>query len=608
MSPIHTFIQRPIFTSMLLLALVVFGINSFPHIGVDQMPNVELPVVTVTTVLPGADPDTVEKNVSKPLEEALNTISGLDTLSSSNYESVSLVIARFNLGKSVDIAAQDVRDKVQATLSQLPKEVEAPVVQKLDLNAAPIVQLALTGPMPIQDLTKLAEDELKPALQRLSGVGSIDVVGGRKREVSIVVDPLRLRSYGLAATDVSQAIAAQSINVPGGRTAEPGRERVVKLETEARSVEEFRELVVASPGGKSIRVKDVASVVDGPAEARSSASLGRRSAIALVVKKQSDANTVAVAEEIKQDLPTLKKGLPPGSQLVLVSDNARFIRASIEGVQHDLFLGAILAVLVVLVFLRNWRATVVAAVALPTSIVGTFAVMHAAGFTFNVITMLGLTLSIGLLIDDAIVVIENIVRHMEKGERPQTAAQVGTTEIALAVLAVTLAVIAVFVPVAFMNGIVGRFFFQFGVTVAVAVAISYAVSMTLTPMMSARVLAGHAHLGRIGQALERGFVAIERIYKGTLLWALNHRFSTLGIAALALVASVVMARHTQFTFIPGQDMSSLDVTLEMPLGTPLSDTERAAADVARQIGGLQGIDNVFTLVGGASTKPSTRRP
>ncbi len=299
-----------------------------------------------------------------------------------------------------------------------------------------------------------------------------------------------------------------------------------------------------------------------------------------------------------RDLPALEKAMPAGSRLALVSDNARFIRASIEGVQHDLFLGAILAVLVVLVFLRNWRATIVAAVALPTSIVGTFAVMHFAGFTFNTITMLALTLSIGLLIDDAIVVIENIVRHMEKGEKPMAAAQVGTTEIALAVLAVTLAVIAVFVPVAFMSGMVGRFFFQFGVTVAVAVAISYAVSMTLTPMMSARLLAGHAHLGRIGQVLEKGFVAIERGYRAVLQWSLRHRFSTMGLASLALAASVVMVRHVQFTFIPAQDMSSLDVTLELPLGTPLADAERAAADVSRQIEALPGVDNVFTLIGG----------
>ncbi|WP_242334981.1 MULTISPECIES: efflux RND transporter permease subunit [unclassified Anaeromyxobacter] len=599
MSPIRTFIRRPIFTSMLLLAVVVFGLFSYPRIGVDQMPEVDFPIVTVTTILPGADPETVEENVSKPLEEALNTISGLDTLRSQNFESVSMVVLRFELSKPVDVAAQDVRDKVQATLSKLPKEIETPVVQKLDLGAMPIVQLALSGPVPIEELTRIAEDELKPGLQRLQGVGSIDVVGGREREVNVVVDPVRLRSYGLAATDVSQAIRAQSISVPGGRTLEPGQERVVKLETEARSVEEIRDLVVASPGNRPIRVRDVANVVDGPGEARSAATLDGRSAVALVIRKQSGANTVEVAERVKGDLAALTQRLPAGSKLEIVTDNSKFIRGSISAVQHDLVIGAILAVLVVLVFLRDWRATIVSALALPTSVIGTFAVMHALGFTFNTVTMLALTLSIGLLIDDAIVVIENIVRHLEKGERPREAALNGTGQIALAVLAVTLSVIAVFIPVAFMKGMVGRFFFQFGVTVAVAVAISYFVSMTLTPMMSARILAKHGHgTSRVGAVLERFFTAIERGYRRTLEWALAHRAVTVAAAVGVLFVTVGLGKFLQFTFIPSQDQGGVTVSVELPVGTPLAETQREAERIAGQIRGVPGVVNVFSLVGG----------
>jgi HAE1 family hydrophobic/amphiphilic exporter-1 len=598
-NPIRTFIRRPVFTSMLLLAVVVFGLFSYPRIGVDQMPEVDFPIVTVTTILPGADPETVEENVSKPLEEALNTLSGLDTLRSQNFESVSMVVLRFDLAVPVDVAAQDVRDKVQATLSELPKEIETPVVQKLDLGAMPIVQLALSGPVPIEELTRIAEDELKPGLQRLQGVGSIDVVGGREREINVVVDPVRLRSYGLAATDVSQAISAQSIDVPGGRMLEPGVERMVKLETEARSVDELRDLVVASPGGKQIRVRDVANVVDGPGEARSAASLDGRSAVALVVRKQSGANTVEVAERVKADLAALSRQLPEGSRLEVVTDNSKFIRGSISAVQHDLIIGAILAVLVVLVFLRDWRATIVSAFALPTSVIGTFAVMHALGFTFNTVTMLALTLSIGLLIDDAIVVIENIVRHLEKGERPREAALNGTGQIALAVLAVTLSVIAVFIPVAFMKGMVGRFFFQFGVTVAVAVAISYFVSMTLTPMMSARVLAAHGHgTTRVGAALERFFTAIERGYRRTLQWALAHRGLTVAAAVGVLVVTVFLGRFLQFTFIPSQDQSGVTVSVELPVGTPLEETQAEAERLAAQIREVPGVVNVFTLVGG----------
>jgi hydrophobic/amphiphilic exporter-1 (mainly G- bacteria), HAE1 family len=599
-SPIRTFIQRPLFTTMLVMGLVVFGINSFPSIGVDQTPKVDIPVVTVNTVLKGADPETVAKNVSEPLEQELNAISGLDTISSYNYESLSVIVLEFKLDKDIDVAAQEARDKVNATLVKLPEEIDTPVVQKLDLQAQAIIQLALTGPLPIQTLTQAAEDELRPALQRIQGVGTVDVIGGRKREIAVEVDPTRLRSYGLAATDVSQAIAAQSINIPGGRTLEPGKERVVKLETEAQSVEELRDLVLTSAGGRSVRVKDVADVIDGPAEARTAARLNGRSAIALVVKKQSDANTTTVAEGVRAHLAELQAVLPPGSQLSVVTDNSRFIRKSIESVQHDLVIGAILAVLVVLIFLRNWRATLVAAFALPTSIIGTIAAMHALDFTFNMITMLALTLSIGLLIDDAIVVIENVFRHLEKGEDRQHAALTGTTQIALAVLAVTLSVVAVFVPVAFMKGMAGRFFFQFGITVAVAVMLSYAVSMTLTPMLAARLLEHGESTNAVSRFLERGFTAVERSYRRVLRWSLDHRGITVLITLAILVATVGLGRFLSFTFMPTQDQSELLATLEMPLGTPLADTDRAALDLSRQMQQLPGVTGVFALVGGGN--------
>jgi HAE1 family hydrophobic/amphiphilic exporter-1 len=617
---IKTFINRPVFTAMLLLAVVVFGLVSWPRIGVDNMPNVEVPVITVTTVLPGADPETVERNVSKELEEALNTISGLDTIQSQNYESVSVVILQFDLEVPLETAANDVREKVQAAINKLPREAEAPKVQKVDLGALPIVQLAISGPLPIEQLTRTADDDLKPALQRLQGVGSIDVVGGRKREIAVVVDPIRLRAHGIAATDVSQAIAAQSIAIPGGRTTEPSVERVVKLETEAASVDELRDLVIAAPMGKPIRIRDVANVIDGPAEARSVASLDGKQAVALVVRKQSGANTVAVAERVKEAIPELQALLPKGARIEVVADNARFIRNSIDSVQEDMIIGALLAVLVVLVFLRDWRSTIVSAVALPTSIIGTFAAMRALNFTFNNVTMLALTLSIGLLIDDAIVVIENIVRRLEHGEEPRTASQAGTSQIALAVLAVTLSVIAVFVPVAFMQGMIGRFFFQFGITVTVAVAISYAVSMTLTPMMSARVLKAHhaaaarggerkysgvgARLhgvfGPIRDGLEAFFSGMEARYRKLLTWALDHRRATIGIASgiMALTVLMLVAGLVKTSFFPPQDMSIFQGNLEMPSGTPLQVTQAEGERLSAAIREIPGVQNVFLQVGG----------
>ena len=598
MDAIKIFITRPVFTAMLVLAVVVFGLNAYPKMGVDQFPDVEFPVVTITTVLPGADPETMERDVSDPLEEAVSSLGGLETLRSVNVESVSQLVLQFSLEKDVDVAAQDVRDRVQATLSKLPGDAEQPMVEKFDVGAAPILTLALSGAIAPEELTRLAEDVVKPALQRQDGVGSVQVVGGREREVRIVVDPARLRSSGVAASDVMWAVRAQSVDVPGGRAEEPGAERTVKVAGEARTVAQLGELVVASPGGAPVRLRDVADVVDGPAEARSGAAHDGRPAVALVVQKQSGANTVQVAERVAGALGDLEKLLPAGASLKVVQDNAKFIRASIHGVQEDLVLGALLAIAIVLLFLRSWRTTLVSALALPTSVVGTFAVMHALGYTFNVVTMLALTLSIGLLIDDAIVVIENIARHAERGAGPEKAAHAGTKEIALAVLAVTLAIVAVFVPVAFMEGIVGRFFAAFGITVAVAVGISYFVSMTLTPMASALVLRTHGEPGRVSRAVERALAAVEGAYRRVLAWALDHRAATLAAAVGALVATVALGRFLQFTFMPAQDRSEVRVTLELPAGTPVERTLRELEALRAQVAEVPGVLGVFATAGG----------
>jgi HAE1 family hydrophobic/amphiphilic exporter-1 len=599
MDPIKTFIRQPVFTAMLVLAVVVFGLFAYPRIGVDQFPNVEFPVVTVTTILPGADPETMERNVSDPLEEGLNTLSGVESLRSVNVESVSQIIVQFSLSRDVDVAAQDVRDRVQATLSKLPTEIRTPVVEKFDIGAAPILTLSLSGPLPIQELTRLAEDVVKPSLQRQAGVGTIDVVGGQEREIQVVVDPGLLRSYGVAITDVTQALRAQSVDIPGGRTSEPGSERVVKLQGEVRSVDALRNLVIASPAGAPVRIRDVANIIDGPEEARSGAAFNTQRAVALVVRKQSGSNTVQVAESVMGSLGELGALLPSGVKVETVSDNSRFIRNSIHAVQEDLILGGILAVVIVLVFLRNGRSTLVSALALPASVIGTFAVMNALDFTFNVITMLALTLSIGLLIDDAIVVIENIIRHVEEGATPMQAAYEGTKEIALAVLAVTLSIIAVFIPVAFMEGMMGQFFYQFGVTVAVAVAISYFVSMTLTPMLSSRLIqAHHGKPGPVSRGIERVLLGVESLYRGALGWMLSHRALTMAAAVGVLFFTLFMARFIKFTFIPSQDQGQVKVTLELPVGTPLERTQQELALLEKQMISLPGVASIYTAAGG----------
>lgn len=595
---LRTFIRRPIFTSMLMLSVVVFGVFAYPKIGVDQFPDVEFPVVSITTILPGADPETMEREVSEKLEEALSSISGLDTLRSTNVESVSIVTVQFDLEKDGDIAAQEVRDKVSATLGQLPDAAETPIVAKFDLGAAPVSTLALSGPQPVQELTRLAEDVVKQQLQRLNGVGQVDIIGGREREIRVVVDPERLRSYGLAITDVSMALQQQSLDAPAGRLKEVGRERIMRLQGEARTAEEIGALVVASPGGAPVRIRDVASVVDGPEEARSAARFNGESTVAFSVIKQSGANTVQVVQTIQEALPEIQKLLPEGARISEVRDGARFIRASINGVKVDLVIGGILAVLIVLVFLRNGRSTIIAAVALPVSIIGTFAAMHAMGFTFNMITMLALTLSIGLLIDDAIVVIENIIRHVEMGADPRQAAFEGTKQIALAVFAVTLAIVAVFIPVAFMEGMIGRFFYQFGVTVAVAVLISYAVSMTLTPMMASRLLRQEHSEGAISKAIERVLVGMERGYERFLKVLLNNRFKTMVAAVGVLILTVAMVPLLKVSFIPPQDQGTFQVVAELPVGTPLERTELEVAKLTEQLRQIPGVTDIYESVGG----------
>ncbi|WP_233595593.1 MULTISPECIES: efflux RND transporter permease subunit [Corallococcus] len=600
---LQTFIKHSVFTVMLMAAVVVFGLFAYPRIGVDQYPNVDIPVVTVTTLLPGADPESIEKNVTDPLEEALNTVSGVDELNSINLENVSQVTISFKLGTDVNVAAQDVRDRVQATLRSLPDDIETPVVEKFDIGAAPILTLSLSGALPVDELTRVAEDVVKPSLQSQPGVGSISVVGGRKREIQLVVDPQRLRGYGLAIGDVSQALQSQSVDLPGGRATQGGRERIVRLTAEARSVGEIGDIIVASPNGTTVRVRDVAAVVDGAQEARGVARSDTGAAIALVVRKQSGANTVQVAENVKESLAELNAELPEGVTVSTISDNSTTIRASIHAVQEDMLIGGVLSVVIVLLFLRDLRSTFVAAIALPVSVIGTFAVMALLGFTFNIITMLALTLSIGLLIDDAIVVIENIVRHLEEGKTPMQAALEGTRQIVIAVLAVTLAIVAVFIPVAFMEGTIGQFFYQFGVTVAVAVLISYAVSMTLTPMLSSRLLKAHGHGGpknRVSAAIERMLVGMENGYRRILGGVLNRRGLAVAVAVGVLVLTLGMARFLKFTFIPPSDNGAVRVTLELPVGSTLDDTERELASVATQVRTLEGVKETFITAGGGT--------
>ncbi|HET8940329.1 MAG TPA: efflux RND transporter permease subunit [Polyangiales bacterium] len=600
-------IRRPVFAIMLIASLVVFGLVSYPRIGVDLFPNVEFPFVTVTVTYPGADPASMESKIADPLEEALNTMSGIKVLKSVSLESVAQILIQFELEVHVDTAVQDVRDRVSGALNKLPKGIDPPVVQKFDVGAAPVMSIALSGNLPVRELTRLADDIVKTRVQRISGVGAVDLVGGRDREIHVLVDPARLAGHGLTVQDLSNALQAQNLELPAGRIEEGQREYAVKTKGEVKSTQEIADILVTGVGGARIRVGDVATVEDGTEEARSHSSMNGVSAVALVVRKQSGSNTVEVAHQVHKELEAIRPQIEKtGARLAVPTDNAPYIEHSINDVKFDLWFGAVLAVIVILFFLHDFRATLISALAIPTSVIATLAFMQVMGFTFNNMTMLALSLSIGILVDDAIVVIENIHRHLEMGKPPLQAAAEATSEIGLAVLATTFSIVAVFLPVAVMKGIIGRFFYQFGLTVSVAVLVSLLVSFTLTPMMSSRLLRHTAHNGGrrpnfVVRGVEGFLGAIDRGYRVVLAGALRHRFITMLIAVGTLVGSFALVSRVKTEFTPPEDRAQFAVTVELPTGTSLATTseyvEAVAADLRKNAPGANG---AFVTIGGGA--------
>jgi len=496
---------------MLIGGLVTLGLVSIPRLGLDLWPHVEFPMVTVVTALPGAAPETMEREVSQVLEESVNTIEGIRSLRSASSDSLSILIIEFELEYDVQEKAQQVREKVASVRADLPRDIEPPVVDRVDPDAAPILAIMLSGPYSIRNLTEFADKRLKPRLERIAGVGSVSLLGGRPREIRVWIDPVRLAGYQLAVGDVLSAIQRDHVELPGGRIETGLQEYALKTEGKLTSASQFEQVVVAESGNGVIHLRDVATVEDGLAEERSLSYLNGRRGVALQVRRQSGENTVAVADAVKAALEEIRPDLPEGSELIVALDNSVFIRGSVQDVAFALAWGAVLASLVVLLFLRNPRSTAIVAIAIPSSIIATFSAFYYFGFTMNMMTLMALSLCIGLLIDDAIVVLENIYRHMERGEAPADAASSGTDEIGLAVISTTLAICAVFVPIAFLSGVVGRFFREFGIVAACSVCISTLVALTLTPMLCSRYLRPRSEQGRVYLALERRYRRLEEV-------------------------------------------------------------------------------------------------
>ena len=560
-------VKRPVFAVMMSAALVVLGWFSYRDLGLDLMPRTDSPTVNVRASLPGASAEEIETTITKPIEAAVNTINGIDELRCSSNQGNGNCTITFTLEREIEAATQDVRDKV-ATV-RFPRDTTPPVVSKFDPDQAPILTLAVVSNRSPKEITEIADKQIKEVLETVQDVGEVSLMGDRRREIRILLDPNRLNAYGLTVQQVAAAVERQNTEIPGGTFIAGPSEISMRTMGRLRTVGEFDEIVLAYREGSVIRVGDVARVTDSIEEARSQTRLDGENAVSLSIRKQTGTNTVEVVDRVLARLERIQATLPSDIRVLPRRDQSVFIRKSFEEIQHHLIFGGILAAVVVFLFIRNWRVTLIAGLAIPISIIGTFAFMRPFGFTLNNMTMLALSLATGIVIDDAIVVLENIFRYVEeKGMSPKQAAIEATAEIGLAVMATTLSLVVIFAPVAFMSGQIGRYFFSFGITSATAIMLSMFVSFTLTPALCAWWLrpedaaAGHA------RTKDRGFYAwMDRKYTRMLEWSLAHRPVMLGIAAAVVVSAAFLYPLVGKELVPDDDQSEFSVNLRLPRGT-----------------------------------------
>lgn len=594
-------IRRPVFATMIVLALMVLGVFSLLGVGVDLLPNVDLPTVAVSVQNLAASPAQMETEVTKRIEDAVNTISGIDELRSTSSDGYSQVIVTFSLDKNGDVAAQEVRDKVNLVIPDLPETAEAPVIQKFDPGASPILQIAVGGSRPLNEITGIAEHQIRDELQNISGVGLVQVVGGAEREIQIQLNPERMQAYNVTVAQVSAALRSQSVEIPGGAVEQGAQQLTLRTAAKLTSAAEFDDIAIGKRGDYVVTVKDIGQAIDTQAELTSAAFLNGSPAVTVVVSKQSGQNTVAVADAVKKRLAEITSTLPPDIHADVISDQSVFIKAAVGAIQEHLILGSIFAAVVIYFFLMNVRTTLISALAIPTSIVSTFALMKVMNYTLNQITMLALTLMIGIVIDDAIVVLENIYRFIEEKNMPPFQAAIdGTREIGLAVMATTLSLLAVFVPVGFMGGIVGRFMSSFGLTSAFAIAVSLLISFTLTPMLSSRFIRPPAAHESGGSKGSRFYAVIDRVYTRMLHWSMQNRKAVVALCAAVIVSIVPLFMVIGKNFVPNDDRSEFQVIVTAHEGSSLSATTTVAERVARDVRSQPGVAATLTTVGSAT--------
>ena len=600
-------IRRPVFAAMIILALVVVGAASYGRLGVDRFPAFDLPTATVRTVLPGASTEETEAEITQPVEEAVNTVEGIQELRSVSSGNNSIVIATFDLGRDIDTAAQDLRDRVSGVLRRLPDDTQPPIISKFNNDSTAVITVALSGNRSLRELTEYADKVVKVQLERSSGVGEVQINGGLERAINVWIDPDRLEAYGIPITAVREALVRQNAEAPGGNVTSGAREQVLRTMGRFQTAEEFNDLVVATLNGQPVRVRDLGAAEDGTKEQRSVARLNGVPTVSLEIRRQSGANTIEVIEGVKAALARVQEQLPPDLKLEVIRDQSRYIYAALHEINVHLLLGSLFASLVVLAFMRSWRSTVIAAVAIPCSLIATFGMMKALDFTLNSVTMLALVLMVGVVIDDAIVVLENIFRFIEeKKMNPFEAAKKATQEIGFAVLATTLSLVVIFVPVSFMSSISGRFLYQFGLTAAAAVLVSLLVSFTLTPMMSARMLhpgdaeASHGHHGDQPARSRRGFYArIDQTYERLLKATLARRRLAALIALGVMLAAIPIYKLVKVEYIPSDvDESEFEVSVNAPEGTSLAGMDEAMRAIEAELHQVRGVRTVLATTGG----------
>lgn len=653
MSLIEICVKRPVFATMLIVSLVVMGLASFRELGLDVFPKVDLPTVTVTTRLEGASPEEIESTITKRIEEAVNTINGIDELRSTTIEGQSQVFVTFVLDRKIDEAANDVREKVGTVVSEFPQGAEAPAIEKFDPDSTPIMAIVVSGKRSAREITELADKRIKRQLETVKDIGAVTLVGERKREVQLFVNPHRLEAYNLSIQQVKQAVQRQNVEVPGGNITWQTREEGLRTLGRIERASDFNDLIVADYKGAPVRIRDIGYALDGEEEPRTLSRLDGRSAVSLLVQKQSGTNTVAVVDRAKAKLLEIKQNLPPDVEFQVVRDLSRFIKRSILEVEEHLLLGGLLASLIVAFFIGRLtrqeqivlgvllaglavaffhgdpalllkvvigsiavtvilfltvprlRPAFIAAISIPASIIATFTIMRVAGFTLNNLTMLGLSLSTGIVIDDAIIVLENIFRHVEEeGRPPMEAAVTGAKEIVLAVMATTLSLVVIFLPVAFMGGLVGRFWNSFGLTATFAIMVSLLVAFTLTPMLSARMLKSDAQGGGdverqhgAGSRATGLYGLMERGYERLLIWCLRHRLLVLLLSLLVFLSSVLLARQMKPDFVVDDDMSEFEVIVETPPGSSLERSDQALQRLEADLKTIPEVEHLFTTIG-----------